>query len=555
MSSSTPGPTDGSNPEVEYLGEQPAAPAKRRRTGIVVAAAVGAVAAAGAGAWAVTQFMSGGDAAATAVPAGALGYVSLDLDPDGGQKIEAVQTLRKFPAIREELDIDGSEDLQRVLYDALTADDPCPELDYGDDIEPWMGGKLAVSAMPGDGDGAEPVPFFVVQVKDQEAATDGIAKIFECVDDEAGTAFVGDFMVVAETEKIADDIAADAEDSSLADDEEFGRWIDEAGGSGILEAYVAKDGAELFMEMMAEEQLSMGDELGVTEPAAMVEGLDGAEPLESVEGLDPSTAPTPDMEKALEEFEGAAFVVRFDDEALEMEAAGGGLPTDLELGGDSGLTDLPATTALALGMGVTDNAVQDLLDGFTESSGMSEEDVDEMLSEAEAQSGLELPEDIQKLLGDGLSFAVDSSVDMDAMMNSSEPPSDLPAGVRIVGDTDEITEVLDKLREAAGPMGDELVVEEGDGVVAVGIDADYVAKLVEDGSLGDEERFETAMQDADTGTGGFFVDFDAGDWLTELAALDPDERFEENVAPLDSLGISGTIEDDAAHWIVRLTTD
>jgi hypothetical protein len=238
-----------------------------------------------------------------------------------------------------------------------------------------------------------------------------------------------------------------------------------------------------------------------------------------------------------------------------MEAAGGGLPADFEVDGESGLSDLPATTALALGMGVTDTAVQDLLDSFTESAGLSEDAVDEMLSVAEAQSGLELPEDIQKLLGDGFSIAVDSSVDMDSMINSSEPPSDLPAGIRIVGDPDEITSVLDKLRESVGPLGDELVVEEGDGVVAIGLDDDYVAKLAEDGSLGDEDRFQSAMQDADTDTGGLFVDFDAGDWLTELAATDPDERIEENVDPLDSLGVSGSIEDDSVHWLMRLTTD
>ena len=559
MSSSTPGPTDGptpgATPEVDYLGERPAAPGSRRRTGIVVAGTVAAVAAAGVGAWAVTQFMSGGPSAATAVPAGALGYVSLDLDPDGGQKIEAVQTLRKFPAIREELNIDGSEDLQRVLYDALTAEDPCPGLDYGDDLEPWLGGKLAMAVIPGDD---EPVPFFVVQVKDEKAAADGIAKVAECGDEEApGTAFVGDFMVVAETDEIAADVAADAEEGSLADDDEFARWIDEAGGSGILEAYVAAEGVEYLMDMMGSDALALSDDPSATTESSVVEGVDGAGPLEIADGLDdaPEAAPTPDMAEALEEFEGGAFVVRFDDEALEMEAAGGGLPAEVEMGGESGIGDLPASTALAFGLGIADGAVQDLLDSVTESFGLSEDDVEAMLTEVEAQSGLELPEDIDALLGDGFSVAVDSSVDMDSMINSSEPPEELPAGIRIVGDPGEITTVMEKLRESAGPLGEEIVVEEGDGVVAVGIDEDYVATLAEDGALGDEERFEDALGDADTGAGGLFVDFDAGDWLTDLASQDPDERIAENVAPLDSLGISGSIEDDTAHWVLRLTTD
>ena len=110
-----------------------------------------------------------------------------------------------------------------------------------------------------------------------------------------------------------------------------------------------------------------------------------------------------------------------------------------------------------------------------------------MLAEAEAETGLTLPEDLQTLLGDGLSVAVDSSVDLGAMASGSGDvdPADLPVGVRIVGDPDEITGVLDKVEAALGPVLGPIVVEEGDGVVAFGLDADYVATLAEDGSLGE----------------------------------------------------------------------
>ena len=546
MSSNTPGPTDGppnepagSSPDVEYLGDQPA-PAKRsgRRTGLVAAATIGVVAAAGAGAWAVAAFMSGGPAPAGAVPADALVYFALDLDPDGGQKIEAVQTLRKFPAIREELGIDASDDLRRVLFDAITAEAPCPELDYADEVEPWLGGKLAVSAVPGDD---EPVMFFAVQVEDEELATAAVETIAECAgEDVPGTAFVGDFMVVAETEEIADDIAADAGESSLADDDEFGRWIDEAGGSGIIEAYVSAEAPSYFADDLelpsAEDLEGMGDTGGLID--------------------DSSAPPIPDAEELFADFEGAAMVVRFDDEALEVEMAAG-LPSQVQTGGDSGMGDLPATTALALGFGVHETAVQDGIDSFAELTGMEQSEIDEMFAQAEEDTGLTLPEDLQTLLGDGLSVAVDSSLDLEGMVNggSAPVPTEVPAGLRIVGDQDEITEVLDKVRTALRPMGGALVVEEGDGVVALGFDPDYVETLAEDGTLGDEERFEAALGDLEESTVGVYVDFDADDWLTELAALDPDERIEENVAPLDSLGITGGFEDDVSHVVMRLTTD
>jgi hypothetical protein len=553
MSSDTPGPADP-QPEIEYLGDDRPPERRGRRTGLVVGATVAGVLAAAAGAFAVAQFMSSGPAPATVVPDDTMAYFSLDLDPDGGQKIEAVQTLRKFPAIRDELGLDGSEDLRRWLYEALTAEAPCPDIDFGDDVDPWLGNKVAVGARPGDD---EPVLFFVVQVKDADLAKDGVAKIAECAgEDVPGTAFADDYMVVAETTEIADGIIADAEDGALADDDEFNRWIDAAGGSGIVEAYVSADAPEYLGKTMG---FPTADDLGgLTDDEATLMSSDMSPNMgpDLAPGLGSNLGGTmPDLE-AFKDFQGAAMVVRFDDEALEVEMAAGGLPGQVETGGDSGLGDLPASTALALGFGVPDDAVQRMFDSLSEMSGMTQAQVDEGLRQAERQTGLDLPDDVQTLLGDGLSIAVDSSVDFGAVVEGSDvDPADLPVGVRIVGDPDAITGVLDKLQAALGPFLGPLVVEEGDGVVAIGLDADYVATLAENGSLGEEDRFGAALEGLEGGAGGLYVDFDAGDWLTELAATDPDEKVQENVEPLDSLGITGGIDGDVAHAMLKLTTD
>ncbi len=45
---------------------------------------------------------------AEALPGNTLGYVSVDLDPSGSQKIDAIRTLKKFPALKEWLDEAGS---------------------------------------------------------------------------------------------------------------------------------------------------------------------------------------------------------------------------------------------------------------------------------------------------------------------------------------------------------------------------------------------------------------------------------------------------------------
>ena len=80
------GPADSGEPPRSSRG---------RRTVLVAAAAVAVVAAVGVGAYGVVQLMSGGSSPATAVPADAVGYVSIDLDPSASQKIEAFKILRK----------------------------------------------------------------------------------------------------------------------------------------------------------------------------------------------------------------------------------------------------------------------------------------------------------------------------------------------------------------------------------------------------------------------------------------------------------------------------
>ncbi len=96
--------------EPEYLGAGGVPPqsegggsaaGRGRRAGLVAAAAAAVVVAVGAGAYGVVQLLAGGSSPATAVPADAVAYLSLDLDPSAAQKLEAFKILRKFPSIKE----------------------------------------------------------------------------------------------------------------------------------------------------------------------------------------------------------------------------------------------------------------------------------------------------------------------------------------------------------------------------------------------------------------------------------------------------------------------
>jgi hypothetical protein len=518
MSSNIPG-----SGEPEYLGTAPQRPDtadRGKRTAVLAVVAVAVVAVVGAGGWAALQLMSGGTSAATAVPSNAVGYVSLDLDPSAGQKIEAIKIMKKFPGLDKQLDLGSKDDLRRWVFDKIQEDGSCDKVDYSKDIEPWIGDRVALAAVPSGTDSV--TPLVAVQVTDEDAARKGVEVLDGAcpgAKDSSGTAFVGDYLVVSDTQKHADALASQAKESSLEDDADFQGWMDKAGDSGVVTMYAAPEALSVISKMEKNR---------------------------------------PRMGKLANDFRGGAGVVRFHDGGVEAEFVGGGLPKSLApktgaAGADT--ATLPATTGAALSLAFRRGAVEDSMQSMADMLGTS---VADLKAEAEAQTGLELPEDAQTLLGDGVSLSVDSSADLKPLMSGSDPSS-LPFGLRIKGDPAAITAVVDKLKSAVGPEADSLVTKSGDGVVALGLNQDYVDKLSAGGKLGDERSFQSVVPEADKASAVFYVNFDAGNgWAGRLAGQlsDGDPSVTENVAPLDALGFSAWADSDGVqHALLRLTTD
>lgn len=511
--------------EPELL-DGPAEPPARsgRRWAALAAASVAVVAAAGAGAWGVAQLMSGGTSPATAVPAGATAYLDLDLDPSAGQKIEALRMLKKFPAIDEELDLDARDDIRRWVFEKLQEDGGCPGLDYATGVEPWLGDRVAVAAAPGVG--GELAPLVVVQVSDADAAADGVAALAECGGEEVATGFVGDYLLLGEDQLDVDVMAADAQVSSLADDAAYQDWMARAGDPGIMSAYVSE---ELTRSLRDVARAGAGGTLGAEEEKALSQ-----------------------VEKLYEGFEGMAVVVRFADGGFEAEMAAGGLPgtaSGTEGWGEADVSGpvgrLPATTAAALSFA--------LPDGWASQYGAEVEEWGQL----EALTGLELPADLEALLGEGVTLSVDAAVDLGSLASGPAPEA-VPAGLQIAGDPAEISRVLDKLLALVGPAADDFVVETTDDGVTIGFSRDHVATLVEGGDLGESETFRRLVPDVDNAFSLLYVDFDAGDgWAERLADLagdeDPDVR--ANVEPLDAFGASAWVDGDLTRGLVRFTTD
>ena len=544
----------GGPQEPEYLEQGGGAPYRGddrprtgRRTAVLAGAAVAGLALVGGGVWAAVSFFGTGPQPAEALPASTLGYASIDLDPSGGQKIEAVRMLNKFPEFEDELGLDTDDDVREKIFEELELGESCDGLDYGDDIEPWLGDRAAVAAVDLGED--QPAPVVVVQVKDEDKADDGLATLQDCGDGETlGWAIDDGWAVLAETDDIAQDVADETADGSLADDGDYQQWMDEVGDAGIVTMYAAPEAGQFLADTVED---FMGFGMNAEMPAEMLsdEG--------SVEGGMPSdTEFTDDLREDLENFSGLAVTLRFDDGAVELEMAGDaavtsrGIPTTEA--GDDVLSTLPEDTAAAIGVGFADGWFGKVLDQMaTMSGGMS---VEELVAEAKAETGLDLPEDAETLAGDSATLALGSDFDPEAFVNSTDG-TDVPVGLKVQGDPDAIEDVLAKLQEKiAADGGPELLTESDGDVIAIGLNADYVSTLVEDGDLGDSDVFEDVVREADDASAILFVNFDAGDgWLAEAVGDDP--TVQENVEPLQGLGMSAWQDDDVAHAVLRLTTD
>jgi hypothetical protein len=528
----------------------PASSGSGRRAALAGAAIVGGVALLGAGAWAAWSFFATGPQPAEALPASTIAYASIDLDPSGGQKIEALRTLKKFPAFEDEVGLDTDDDVRQWIFDKIQDSGGCPDLDYTDDIDNWLGDRFAIAAVDAGNDSPDPV--FVLQVEDEDAADAGLSG---CADGEGAWVIADGWALVGETREIVDKVSEDAADSPLSEDDDFNRWTDATGDPGIVSMYAAPEAGTFIAEEL--DFGGLGEITGGGADDCTVED-DGS--MSCVESDFASSVATDDetedeITEALKDFEGAAATLRFDDGGLELEVAGdagsyGEAATSADSAGDM-IATLPEDTAAAIGLAFGEDWFSELVEQLADAEGST---ASELMDEISEETGLDLPDDVETLLGDSIAVAIGPEFDPDDMVWSPEGggPGDVQVGVKVSGDPDEIDAVLEKLRETAGPDAELFEVDKGDDVVVVGPFADYRAELVEDGGLGDSDSFRDVVEHVDDASEIVYVDLDA-DWLTEL--WDDDDEARENLDPLDAFGLSAWLDDDAVHAVVKVTTD
>ena len=472
--------------------QAPAGPRSRRR--LVVAAVVGGVVVLGGAGYATASYLSGGGTQPEEVlPGDVLGFVKVDLDPSAGQKVALGSLLEKFSDVDTEGDGDIRDQLLQPLLE-LSGN----ELDYAADVEPWLGDRMAVAAVPADDSAAGVAPVVALAVTDEGQMTDALTRAQEGAD--FGFAVRDDFVLITDTQERADDIAA--AEQTLADDADFAGDREALGGDQVALAWADLSAAQGIVESQAAGQGVPEDVFGDAQLAGRV-----------------------------------ILGVHAQDDALEMVGMDFGVS---DVGTPSGeptrlVQDLPEDTLAALSAsGVGDSAVA-AWDQLEQSGALAE------VEQPFAELGLSLPDDLRAMLGSDLVVAVFGDLESPAL------------GARVVTEDPEaaaqsVDALLGSLEVGAAP-----VYSFGERDYVVATDAETADALGADGGLGDAEAFRAAVADPGDASAIVFVDLAAV--LDQVVAQGGGAGEEAaKYSAVEALGMSVAGTDEGSRFVLRITT-
>jgi Protein of unknown function (DUF3352) len=441
-------------------------PARSGGKGKWVAAGVAVVVVAGLGvgaAFAAGALRGGGGQQPEAyVPSTSVAFVSFDLDPSLGQKVDALRFLRKFPSAKASLG--STDDLRQYIFDQAVKDDPkLSSLSYAKDVKPWIGNRFGVAVLPSATPGHEPNAIVVLQVSDAGQAKAGLKKLMQPGD---GTCAISDgYAVCAETQAILTAAQDATKQQSLADSSTFTSDVSAAGSRGIA--------------------MGWGD---LAKLAKVVPSGDGFGGMSGVGALGASQ--TTGRFVATLRFSGANLQL-----TGRVTGAAAGSTT---VAGGTGVDKLPSSTAVAIGGSTSTAALaksyQRAEDQLKASGGAGA--VAEVQQNLHAL-GLKLPQDLSAVLGTKFAIAYGGG-----------GGAGLPQiGLRSNSSAAKAGPVLDKVNQALSGAPFALHhVASGSGY-AVALDKSYAEQLAGNGGLGGTTAFKAAVPDAASANLVVFVNF------------------------------------------------
>ena len=501
-------PESGSTPEHQWEAASPQPEKAPRASGTAAKAGIAglaAVALLGGGVAVADPFgWRGGSssklAAADIVPASASAYGGVNLDPGISQQVEMVKFAMKFPGIKDNINLSEQGDIKQQVWESVTKDKPCTDVNYDADIKPWLGDQIAGAVLDSTKNS-----IVVVQASDEAKARTGMEKLGKCWDwKTVGLAYRDGFLVAAESQTVADKAVADGKANPLSKRAEYTEDFGKVGTQGVASFWATKEGLEKLAES------------------------DAATKAEGDTGL-PSAIPSAGSLAGAQDFRSMAGTLRFADGNPEMRVASKSNTAMKTSTTHTGLDKLPSDTTVAIGMSDGSQAVDDnweLAKKALEESGMT-------VADLERQANVKLPDDLKTLLGEDLRISVGK------IPTSMASPTDLPIAISSKTDKVKLQELLDRTQVSAAGI---TVTEGQDGVQVAAMNTSW-AQLVASGKenlLGEQDVFKTAYPTAEQAQFGLYVNIDAfkSQLTSGMSAAD-----KANIEPLQAVGISSHTED------------
>ncbi|MEJ7629784.1 MAG: DUF3352 domain-containing protein [Nocardioidaceae bacterium] len=472
-----------------------------------------------------------GPQASEALPANAVFYAGLDLDPTASQKISALRFLNHFPAFRENAGLtDANADVREALVGQAIDGLHCPGVDYAHDVRPWLGERFGVAVMPAGAQGPTPVAV-AVQVSDDDAARTGVEALNACDDavsgglpgesSALGISFVNGYLLLAETQSQADAYARSADAHPLADDPDFMADLDSLGDLGVVTLWA--------------------DIVGLVD--AYGSGLTDAGQLDVLTSTVGRVAAT----------------VRFASDHVEVASSIYG-DTPAVDHDDNPIVSLPDTTVFAMSESGGDQRVATAWKKSIARARSGNPAIDRQISQFAARSGLSLPADLETLLGHNVLLALDKQ-GLSAQALSADDLSVLNFGARFTNDPAKLGALYDKLvdliRTETGSDIPFVRRDLEDGIAVATNDA-YAARLGSlDGNLGDSDDFTSVVDDGAGKEFVMFLNFDAIKDQVMQAMEDGgvEQAVLENLRPLKAFGITAEVDGHYQHVTMRLSVD
>jgi hypothetical protein len=453
-----------------------------------------------------------------AIPADAFALITMDLDPAASQKIAAIRFAHRLPDVGA--GFGDKTDPKLSIFNAFARAGRLPDgLSYDRDIKPWIGDRIALVGRPAATAATAatadsgPDVLIAVQTGDAKRAESAVRRIAAKADQPVGVADGNGYVLIADSQSVADRAVADAKKSDLADRTDYRADMSALGQLGVASGWVDAKAAVAAVNS--------------SDSAA------GSPLLGGLFGNDPSGAGSSRISFTVRFTATAAeLVVRANTEAVGPAAA----PSGPQL-----IAGLPQDTAAAI-------EVRGAAGAFGKSWNRALKSASsDQLAEVDAlgeQIGLRLPADIDTLLGTDLVAGLDLSQGLDAPNLGARSKTDPTAAAKVI---DSLKQALAAHDVSPGLQ----MVKTSDGVVVANTDA-YAAVLAASSGqrLGDSAAFQAAVPDQANAMAIGYLNLDvlsaamqkAGDTNEDLKALHA----------FKSVGLSMSVKDGSTLLKVRL---